>query len=142
LHHRFTPQGYAIFQEEPFLVDQDFFVYIATGGDQNHALIEEIVSVALPDGWTIGQMENTTRAIFRCAGFEIQNCPSTPKGVILNEYISAAHCFLLDKGHGLVNAVLDKTFDALRAQSLFMNPPAHECVPSETTPDSSTPDGA
>ena len=113
--YRFTPEGYAIFQDdEYFSLDQDFFKFIAQGADAHGSIIETTIAPTLPNGWKIDHMENTTRAIFRCAGFEARACPSTPKRVILNEYISAAHCFLLDKGHGLINAVLDKSFDALR----------------------------
>jgi transcription antitermination factor NusB len=135
LHHRFTPQGYPLFQEDPFLLDQDFFIYIATGANKAHPWIEEIIARALPDGWNMEQMENTTRSIFRCAGFEIHSCPSTPKGVILNEYITAAHCFLLDKGHGLVNAVLDKAFDGLRAYAhVLPEHPQSELISLPETP--------
>ena len=127
--YRFTPEGYTLFEGEQVNIDQDFFTFIALGANESWGNIENIIVNALPSGWSMDQMENTTRAIFRCAGFEIQQCPSTPKGVILNEYIMAAHCFLLDKGHGLINAVLEKTFDVFRApaqeagmQHSFMDP--------------------
>lgn len=115
LLYRFTPEGYALFQEEHITIDQDFFTFITLGADESWGKVENTIVSALPLGWSMDQMENTTRSIFRCAGFEIQHCPSTPKGVILNEYIMAAHCFLLDKGHGLINAVLERTFDSFRA---------------------------
>jgi N utilization substance protein B len=125
--YRFKPEGYALFQDDDFFtLDQDFFTFIAQGADTQGNAIEAAIAPALPNGWKIDHMENTTRAIFRCAGFEAQACPSTPKRVILNEYITAAHCFLLDKGHGLINAVLDKSFDALRSASQSVETPCIE----------------
>jgi transcription antitermination factor NusB len=118
LMYRFAPEGYDLFQDEPFSLDQDFFIFIAKGAQDTSLSVERMIAHSLPRGWSIDQMENTTRAIFRCAGFEIQACKSTPKGVILNEYIMAAHCFLLDKGHALVNAVLDKAFYDLRPEDV------------------------
>lgn len=127
--YRFTPEGYALFDEEYFSIDQDFFTFITLGANGSWGTVENTIEKALPSGWSMNQMETTTRAIFRCSGFEIHNCPSTPKGVILNEYIMAAHCFLLDKGHGLINAVLDKTFDTFR-------PSAQEPGTQDSTQDS------
>ena len=112
--HRLTSQGYELFEDEFLTMDQDFFIFITQGADQHWISIEQAIAGSLPPKWSMDQMENTTRAIFRCAGFEIQACPSTPKRIILNEYITTAHYFLLDKGHGLVNAVLEKTFTVLR----------------------------
>ncbi len=120
--YRFNSEGYVLFQEERCAIDQDFFTFITLGADESWRNIESTIVGALPSGWSMDQMENTTRAIFRCSGFEIQNCPSTPKGVILNEYIMAAHCFLLDKGHGLINAVLEKTFDTFRGSAQGLRP--------------------
>ena len=128
--YRFTPEGYALFNGEYFSIDQDFFTFITLGANGSWGTVENTIEKALPSGWSMNQMETTTRAIFRCSGFEIHNCPSTPKGVILNEYIMAAHCFLLDKGHGLINAVLEKTFDTFRT-------PAQGPSTQDSTQDSS-----
>ena len=120
--YRFTPEGYALFNGEYFSIDQDFFTFITLGANGSWGTVENTIEKALPSGWSMNQMETTTRAIFRC--------PSTPKGVILNEYIVAAHCFLLDKGHGLINAVLEKTFDTFRT-------PAQGPSTQDSTQDSS-----
>ena len=135
--YRFTPAGYDVFLTDAFFpLDQDFFTFIATGADEQGETIESQMTHALPRGWKIDQMENATRAIFRCAGFEATFCPSTPKRVILNEYITAAHCFLLDKGHGLVNAVLDKAFDTWRpvhAIASHLSPDLPACMDVSAT---------
>lgn len=121
--YRFTPEGYALFEDDYFSIDQDFFTFITLGADESWLNIENIIAGSLPTNWSMDQMENTTRAIFRCAGFEIQACPSTPKGVILNEYIMAAHCFLLDKGHGLINAVLENSYNVFHSKESTPQPP-------------------
>lgn len=119
LHERFTPFGYNLASDllegQSFKVDRDFFQVLLLGVHQHAELLDTWIATALPEKWQLNQLEAATHAILRCAAFEILEHPDTPKEVIFNEYITAAHIFLPDKGYGLINAILEKLYPVITA---------------------------
>lgn len=113
--HRFTPHGYRLFEdEEPMALDVDFFKHLMKGVQDNRGKLDVHIGASLPMGWSLRKMEHGTHSIFLCAGFELLKDIDTPKQVIFNEYLNAAHSFLLKKGPGFVNALLEKLCERLR----------------------------
>lgn len=97
-----------------------------------------LFEAALPSGWAWTQLERTTQALFLCAGAELWHCPETPQRVIFDEYITAAHSFLLNKGPAFVNALLDKTAPHILAQ----RPPVPPHAPEVSLEEKDLPDPA
>lgn len=112
---RFTPKGYGLFEEEdPMTLDVPFFHHIMEGVQQNRGKLDVHIGACLPLGWSLRKMEYVTHSIFLCAGLELLQDKETPKQVIFNEYLNTAHGFLLTKGPGFVNALLEKLSLRLR----------------------------
>jgi transcription antitermination protein NusB len=109
-----TAAGYELFDEGLVGVDVEFFEGLVRSAIQKMPLVQEHVKKVLPQGWALEQLEGATQSLFLCAGAEMIE-GNTPKQVLLNEYINAAHHFLLDKGPGFVNGVLDSLWPRLSA---------------------------
>ena len=113
--HRFTADGYDLFDEkEPMAMDKAFFHHLMNGVQQYRGKLDVHIGACLPMGWSLRKMEYGTHSIFLCAGFELLHDLETPKQVIFNEYLNTAHCFLLSKGPGFINALLEKLWIRLR----------------------------
>ncbi len=123
LTYRFTPSpleqsfSYAISDEETELMDCSLFLCLVKGVFEDQIQLDAAIFSALPSGWSLEKMEYTTRGILLCGAFELLKCPDTPKNVILNEYVSLSHRFLLEKGPQFINAVLETLANTLRSSA-------------------------
>lgn len=111
LAHRFQGQHYPLSGNTDMRVDCDFFSTLIEGVFLNKKMLQDKIKLILPDDWSLDRMENTTHAILLCACFEMVYCPDTPKAVVLNEYVLLGHLFLLDKGHKLINRLLENLYE-------------------------------
>lgn len=87
---------------------------IVLGVTENMESIDAMLKGALSDKLSPNRMEILLRTILRAGIYELHHCPSTPTGVIINDYVDVAHAFFDDREPGLVNGVLDKLGQVLR----------------------------
>lgn len=95
-------------------VDNDFFNDIVIGVEQRFCEIDDHISQALSDDWTLERIESVARAVLRAGTYEIISRPDVPTSVIINEYIDLTKAFFEDNKPGFVNGVLDKLARKIR----------------------------
>lgn len=89
----------------------------------NQAAIDQLTDRALVEGWPLGRIDSTLRAVFRAAGAEITGRPDIPARVIIGEYVDVAQAFFgSGKTAGFVNAVLDHMVREARPEALPGDP--------------------
>lgn len=97
---------YDVFDDHtPEKIDRAFFLKVVQGTLGRLLDLEDTLIHFLPEGWVLHKMEKSTWALLCCGAYEIET-DMTPIPVVINEYVSLAHGFLLDKGSSFVNAVL------------------------------------
>jgi N utilization substance protein B len=99
--------GREIEGEQYLPADADFFRQIVTGVAKHQLQIDPTVDKALAEGWPIGRVDATLRAILRAAAFELLRRKDIPAKVVISEYVDVARAFYEDDASGLVNAALD-----------------------------------
>ncbi|MBB4050815.1 N utilization substance protein B [Devosia subaequoris] len=99
--------GREIEGEQYLPADADFFRQIVTGVAKHQIEIDPSVDKALAEGWPIGRVDATLRAIMRAAAFELLRRKDIPARVVITEYVDIARAFYEDDAPGLVNAALD-----------------------------------
>jgi N utilization substance protein B len=87
--------------------DADFFQQIIRGVIRAQLDIDPMVDNALTEGWPVGRIDATLRAILRAATFELLKRQDIPARVVITEYVDIAKAFYSDDAPGLVNGVLD-----------------------------------
>ncbi len=106
-----TMQGkfYPLFgqEDEGVMMDPEFFEGLVRGALAHRSQVDQDVQAVLPSGWVVDQLEKSTYALFLCAGYELL-ADQAPRQVVINEYVNAAHLFLMDRGPAFVNAVVDR----------------------------------
>ena len=80
--------------------------------------LDNMIEPTLSGNWTIERLEVILRAILRAGTFELIGLPETPAKVIINEYVDVSKAFFTGTEPGLVNAVLDRLAQTLRATEL------------------------
>ena len=100
--------GREIEGEEYLAADADFFRQIVTGVIKSQLEIEPAVDAALVDGWPMGRIDATLRAILRAATFELLRRRDIPSRVVITEYVDVAKAFYPDDATRMVNGVLDQ----------------------------------
>ena len=119
VENRFHKGSYALFDETTHRIDVPFFQYLLKSVAQSKTLVDDLVISLLPSHWSLDQMEPVTYCLFLCAGCELLDTNGPPKHVVFDEYIVAAHSFLLNKGPGFVNAFLEKFYHKMDEQNLL-----------------------
>ncbi len=69
--------------------------------------IDPAVDAALVEGWPMGRIDATLRAILRAATFELLRRRDIPARVVITEYVDVAKAFYEDDAPRMVNGVLD-----------------------------------
>ncbi|MDB5560959.1 MAG: NusB, partial [Hyphomicrobiales bacterium] len=87
--------------------DADFFQQIVRGVIRAQLDIDPTVDNALTEGWPVGRIDATLRAILRAGAFELLKRQDIPARVVITEYVDIAKAFYSDDAPGLVNGVLD-----------------------------------
>jgi N utilization substance protein B len=100
--------GREIEGEQYLPADADFFRQIVAGVAKHQLQVDPTVDKALAEGWPIGRVDATLRAILRAAAFELLQRKDIPARVVITEYVDVARAFYEDDAAGLVNGALDK----------------------------------
>ena len=91
-----------------------FIKDVVIGTLERSELIEEKVSYHLADDINLAKTDKILKIILFAAIFELMFRHSTPKKVIINEYLLASEYFLEKIQVGYLNAILDKISKELR----------------------------
>jgi N utilization substance protein B len=110
--------GREIEGEQYLPADADYFRQIVSGVVKAQLDIDPLIDASLTDGWPVGRIDATLRAILRCATYELTKKLDTPPRVVISEYVDIAKAFHDDDATRLVNAVLDAIARARRAEDL------------------------
>lgn len=94
--------------EEYLPADTDFFRQILNGVVRAQLEIDPAVDNALKEGWPMGRIDATMRAILRAATFELLKRRDIPSRVVITEYVDVAKAFFEDDVPKMVNGVLDE----------------------------------
>lgn len=94
--------------EEYLPADTDFFRQILNGVVRAQLEIDPAVDAALKEGWPMGRIDATLRAILRAATFELLRRKDIPSRVVITEYVDVAKAFFQDDVPKMVNGVLDQ----------------------------------
>lgn len=94
--------------EQYLPADADFFRQIVSGVIKGQLKIDPAVDEALKQGWPMGRIDATLRAILRAGTFELLLRKDIPSRVVITEYVDVAKAFYDDDTAGVVNGVLDK----------------------------------
>ncbi|MBK8083084.1 MAG: transcription antitermination factor NusB [Devosia sp.] len=100
--------GREIEGEEYLPADADFFRQIVSGVIKSQLEIDPAVDAALVEGWPMGRIDATLRAILRAATFELLRRRDIPSRVVITEYVDVAKAFYQDDAAKMVNGVLDQ----------------------------------
>lgn len=95
--------------------DGDLLSELVFGVSQRHEMLDHVIGGALTGGRDFARLEILLRCILRAGAYELANRPDIPRNVVINEYMEIAHAFFAAKEPMLVNAVLDRLADTLRA---------------------------
>lgn len=99
--------GREIEGEQYLPADADFFGQIVRGVIKAQLDIDPMIDNALTDGWPVGRIDATLRAILRAATFELLRRRDIPPNVVITEYVDVAKAFYEDDAPRMVNGVLD-----------------------------------
>jgi N utilization substance protein B len=99
--------GREIEGEQYLPADADFFGQIVRGVIKSQLDIDPTIDNALTDGWPVGRIDATLRAILRAATFELLRRRDIPPGVVITEYVDVAKAFYDEEAPKMVNGVLD-----------------------------------
>jgi transcription antitermination protein NusB len=87
--------------------DEDYFAQIVRGVVEGQRAIDAAVTKRLASGWRLERVDATLRALLRCGAWELMEQPSTPREVVLDEYVELAKAFFDEAEARFVNAALD-----------------------------------
>ncbi len=107
--------GREIEGEQYLPADADFFGQIVRGVIKSQLDIDPTIDNALTDGWPVGRIDATLRAILRAATFELLRRRDIPPSVVITEYVDVAKAFYEDEAPKMVNGVLDTIAKSLAA---------------------------
>jgi N utilization substance protein B len=113
---RFRDDPTVFLQEDQSVsaVDIDLFSTIVIGVNAHEAELDQMLSGAVSERFSLDRMEPILKAILRAGAFELHHLPEMATGIIVNDYVDVAHGFFDAKEPGLVNAILDKLAKTLR----------------------------
>lgn len=100
--------------------DADHFADILRGVIDAQIPIDRQIDAQLADGWSLGRIDSTLRAILRCGVYELMRHRETPAPIIVSQYTDIAHAFFDGPEGGMSNAVLDRI-----GKAIAETPPTH-----------------
>lgn len=108
LAYRVNDHGCILNEEDGALpIDASHFRSLVKNVSERTSALDAYIAPFLPEGWDMSRLEGTTRCLLRCATLELIKYADISTAVILDEYITVAHAFLLDRGPAFVNGILD-----------------------------------
>ena len=93
-----------------------FIKDVVTGTLERSDLIEETINLHLSNDINLKKTDKLLKILLFAAVFELMFKHSTPKKVIINEYLIASEHFLEKIQVGYLNAILDKIAKELRKE--------------------------
>ncbi len=94
--------------------DLNFFTAITQFLADDLGVFDAKITEQLQAQWKIERLPSVSRAVLRCAIYELSHEPTVPTLVIINEYVEVAKGFLDKKDVGFVHGVLDQLASKLR----------------------------
>ncbi len=98
--------------------DRSLFIEIVRGAMAHRTVIDEMISSALAEGWSMERMDRVLRAILRAGALELYSKHEIPPRVAITEYVDIAHAFFEGKEPGFVNGVMDRLARVLRPDEM------------------------
>ena len=98
--------------------DPDLFAAILRGVDERGSDVEDMVSGALDESWSLDRIERLLSAILRAGAWELMANHEVDARIVVAEYVALAHDFFGGKEPALVNAVLDRLARGLRPDEM------------------------
>ncbi len=96
--------------------DMQFFHMLVNGAVSNQRVIDQVTDEALIEGWPLGRIDPTLRALFRSACAELLS-NSVPPRVTITEFVEIADAFFPEgKTTRFANGVLDSIARQLRPE--------------------------
>lgn len=89
-------------------LDFDFFRDVIEGVVREQARLDTDIDKRLAEGWTLGRVDATLRAILRAGTYELWSRRDVPYKVTITEYVDIAHAFFDGPEPKVVNGVLDR----------------------------------
>lgn len=106
-------------QSEPLATpDVRFMGELVRGVSERFDDLNQLVMTVLDDKNSFDRFEVLLQTILRASAYELLERTEIPPRVIINEYIEVAHAFFAEKEASLVNGVLDKLAQKLRADEM------------------------
>ena len=106
--------------------DEAFFSDLVHGVLKHQVEIDRSIAKELAQGWTLGRIDSTLRALLRAASYELVARRDVPAKVVIDEYVELARDFFEGDEPGFVNAVLDRLAHRKRAAEFGETPPDDE----------------
>ncbi len=94
--------------------DKQLFSDLVRGVSKRHDELEEMLSGALSQEWTIDRLEAIVRIILMSGIYELYIRLDVPPRVVITQYVDVAHAFFEGPEPGFVNGVLDRLAKTLR----------------------------
>ena len=110
------PQDGDMSSDAPF--DSSFFESLARGVVAEQRDVDPLIQTHLADGWRLGRLDSTLRAILRSGAYEIVARDDVPVRVVISEYLDIAHAFFDGDEPKVVNGVLDRLARERRAREV------------------------
>ncbi|MFO1089634.1 MAG: transcription antitermination factor NusB [Hyphomicrobiales bacterium] len=87
--------------------DSAFLKDVVEGVVEHQRTIDRATDACLAEGWTLGRLDATLRAILRAGAYELLYRTDIPARVAVAEYVHVASAFFDERETKFVNAALD-----------------------------------
>ncbi len=113
IEHRLAEQP-----DEAELAEADpaLLATLVAGVASEAALLDDMLSAVLAEGWPVERLETLLKLILRAGAYELGYLPEIPARVVITEYVKLAQAFFAGKEPGLANGVLDRMAHSLRPE--------------------------
>lgn len=101
--------------------DKQLFSDIVRGTAKRQSELEEMLSGALSQEWTIDRLEDIVRIILLAGIYELYVRADIPPRVVITQYVDVAHAFFEGPEPKFVNGVLDRLAKTLRPDDFKAN---------------------
>lgn len=87
--------------------DLTFFTEITNFLAKSLSVFDQQITEHLTEQWKLERLPSLSRAVLRCALYELSHAPTVPTPVIINEYLEVAKGFLEKKDVAFIHGVID-----------------------------------
>ena len=86
-------------------IDHEHLTDLCSGVEARQIELDEMISLALSDGWSIDRLARIELAVLRCGAHELHAMPHIPARAVVSEYAALSDACGCEVG--FVNAVMD-----------------------------------